>query len=157
MSKSQTKKFRTPYNITEPYPGITTPGGSRTHQSFKDECDINNIVRKAHQNGFFGHVSKAVPQFGDFTEVPDYQSALNMVIDAKQKFLEIPARIREKFDNDPNKFIEFVSNPANGDQLVAWGLATKREAAKPLDNAVPAPKSRKKTPSAPVEEAQSED
>jgi len=155
MSKTETKTktFRTPYQRS-PYPGIKTPGGSRTHQSFKDECDINNIVRKARQTGFFGHMTKAVPQFGDFSEVPDYQSALNMVIDAQEKFLQIPARIREQFDHDPNKFIEFVSNPSNSEELVKMGLAMSK-AEKPADNAVPAAKKPKKS-SAPVEEAPSE-
>lgn len=97
---------------------------SLTQQHMKDECDINNIVRKF---GVTGLLPQAVrlPTFGDFTGVGDYQSALNAVMAAEKSFEAIPADLRKRFDNDPQKFVEFCSNPDNIDELRDLGLAPK--------------------------------
>ena len=102
---------------------------SRTKQSFKDECDINLIMKRFKRvmnadflqkfNGFVGG------QFGDFSEVTDYRSALDQVRQAQGVFEALPAIVRKRFDNDPALFLDFCHDPKNSDELVALGLATK--------------------------------
>jgi len=97
---------------------------SRTKQSFKEECDINTIVRKFGVTGLVPVPSK-LPTYGDFTGVIDYQTALNAVKAADDVFEALPSALRKRFDNDPQKFVEFCENPDNLKELQDLGLATK--------------------------------
>jgi len=94
---------------------------SRTQQSFRDECDINNILRQFNVTGQLP-AGSVQPQYGDFSGITDYQSALNAVMAAQESFLQLPAKVRAKFDNDPALFVEFASNEANRDEMKALGL-----------------------------------
>jgi phage internal scaffolding protein len=98
---------------------FTSP--SRTKQSFRDECDINNILRQFNVTGQLP-VGSVQPQYGDFSGITDYQSALNAVMAAQDSFLQLPAKVRAKFDNDPALFVEFASDEANRDEMKALGL-----------------------------------
>ena len=94
---------------------------SLAKQSFRDECDINNILRKFNVTGQLP-VGSVQPQYGDFSGITDYQSALNAVMAAQDSFLQLPAKVRAKFDNDPALFLEFASDEANKDEMKALGL-----------------------------------
>lgn len=92
-------------------------------QSFKEECDINNVVRKYATTGQLPVLNKGEGKYGDFSAVTDYASALNAVCEAQEMFMQINAEIRERFDNDPAKFLAFVDDPKNGKELIKMGLA----------------------------------
>jgi phage internal scaffolding protein len=94
---------------------------SLTKQSFRDECDINNILRQFNVTGQLP-AGSVQPQYGDFSGITDYQSALNAVMAAQDSFLQLPAKVRAKFDNDPALFVDFASNEANRDEMKALGL-----------------------------------
>jgi phage internal scaffolding protein len=94
---------------------------SLTKQSFRDECDINNILRQFNVTGELP-TGSVQPQYGDFSGITDYQSALNAVMAAQDSFLQLPAKVRAKFDNDPALFVEFASDEANRDEMKALGL-----------------------------------
>jgi phage internal scaffolding protein len=98
---------------------FTSP--SRTKQSFRDECDINNILKQFNVTGQLP-VGSVQPQYGDFSGITDYQSALNAVMAAQDSFLQLPAKVRAKFDNDPALFVEFASDEAHKDEMKALGL-----------------------------------
>lgn len=96
-----------------------------THQSFKEECDINTIVERF---GLTGQLPDDIrmPLTGDFTEVVnDYQTALNMVIAADNEFMKLPANIRERFRNDPAELISFLENEQNRDEAERLGIVNK--------------------------------
>lgn len=95
---------------------------SRTKQSFRDECDINTIMKKYAATGLVSHVKKYGGQYGDFTEFGDYQESLNIIIDAQSMFMSLPAKLRSRFSNDPAVFLDFVGNPSNRDEMVSLGL-----------------------------------
>ncbi len=101
---------------------------SRTVQSSKDECDINTIMQRYKQVGLIEHVNTAKAHYGDFTEVNEFQEALNLVNTANEDFMKLPADIRSLFDNDAGKFLEFATNPKNIDEMVELGLAKKPKA-----------------------------
>ncbi len=94
---------------------------SLAQQQFKEETDINEIVRRF---GITGELPSGVraPQYGDFTGVYDYHSALNAVIAAENAFMAMPAEIRTRFDNDPAKFVDFCSDESNREEAVKLGL-----------------------------------
>jgi len=93
----------------------------RTKQSFKEECDINTIVRRF---GLTGKVPVGfkMPQTGDFTNVSDFQSAMNLIVEAEDSFLQVPAEIRARFDHNPQALMSFMENPANVEECRRLGL-----------------------------------
>lgn len=100
---------------------------SKTKQSFKDECDINLVMKKFEKEGQLPSMIKENPKYGDFSSPLDYQESLNTVIHANEQFAALPSSIRQRFSNDPQQFLEFAVNPKNGEELVNLGLATKRD------------------------------
>lgn len=97
---------------------------SATQQQFAEEVDINTIVKNFGLTGQLPENFRA-PVSGDFTGVTDYQSALNAVIAADEEFMTLPADVRERFANDPQKLLEFVENDKNRDEAITLGLVPK--------------------------------
>lgn len=96
--------------------------GKGAKQHFKDECDINNIMRRFIKTGVLTHVNKHSPAYGD---VPSqtYHEAMEVVRHATELFMEVPAMIRKKFGNDPAAFMAFVSDEKNVEEMRKMGLA----------------------------------
>lgn len=82
----------------------------KTVQSGKDDADINTIVRRF---GVTGQLPQPnlTPFYGDFSDTPDYQSALNQMRDAEDAFMSLPADLRMKFQNDPAQLWDYLHNP----------------------------------------------
>lgn len=99
---------------------------SLTKQSDKDKCDINKIIAKYEKTGMLP-INKNQALYADFSELPDYNEALNIVIKAEQQFMELPASIRDKFNNSPEQMLEFMSDEKNYDEAVSLGLALPKE------------------------------
>lgn len=100
-------------------------GKSMTQQHFKEECDINTIMDKYAVNGYLVDPLKIrtrKPQFGDFTDMPDFQTAQNTIVEGREAFEALPARIRKYFNNDPALYLSFVSDSNNLDQAFEMGL-----------------------------------
>ena len=91
-------------------------------QSEKEDADINTIVRRF---GITGTIPEGLvpPTYGDFTGIDDFQTAMNAVNAARDLFMQVPADIRAKFDNDPQNFVAFCSDPANLEEMRKMGLA----------------------------------
>jgi len=100
----------------------TSPSIPRTKQSFRADCDINRIMQKYFETGILPDLIKRNPQYGDFSEVHSFQEAQNIVAKAKEQFAALPNALRERFHNDPATFLNFVSDPANKDQMAKLGL-----------------------------------
>lgn len=90
-------------------------------QSAKDETDINTIVRRF---GLTGELPGdfQMPQSGDFTNVLDFHSAMNLIRETQEEFLKVPAEIRARFNNDPQRFMNFVEDGSNYDEARKLGL-----------------------------------
>lgn len=118
---------------------FNTRGASRAKQSFKDECDINNIMKKFEKTGVIEHVKQHGAKYGNFLASPqDYHSALNQVVQADRMFMSLPAKVRQAFDNDPGQLLAAVDAARNGDadqldRLTRLGLAKPAEPAKPAE------------------------
>jgi len=97
------------------------PGLSMTVQSMAEDADINVMLRRFGVTGQMP-VADRLPEYGDFTGISDYQSALHAIHEAEDRFLLLDPKIRARFDNDPQMLLEFVSNPANKPEGVKLGL-----------------------------------
>lgn len=96
----------------------------RVEQSHKDEVDINNIVKR---HGMDLIAKTAALQQFSFDDNPnnDFQETMNAILKAQDSFSSISSEIRKRFDNDPAKFMDFIHNPDNNDELVEMGLAQR--------------------------------
>lgn len=103
-------------------------------QSFKDECDINTIVRRFRVTGNLP-TGVVAPTYGLFEDIFDFHSAMNAVAAARESFEAMPAEVRAKFQNDPGKFVEFCSNKENLAEMRKLGLALPEE----ISDNTPAP------------------
>jgi phage internal scaffolding protein len=129
--------LRTPYN----YDTIAASNESALHcedaslaqQHYRDECDINNILRQFNITGILPN-SPLAPRYGDFTGIQDYQSALNAVMAAEDGFLALPADIRARFENDPANLIDFLADESNRAEAEKLGLVDpKIEVSTPVE------------------------
>lgn len=103
---------------------------SKTQQQFKDECDINVIVKRFGLGMEMPEAYEA-PSFADFTEhVTDYHSAMNLIRESEAAFMTLPAHLRAEFDNNPQRLLEFLEDGNNKAKAVELGLV-KAEPAKP--------------------------
>lgn len=98
------------------------PGFGRTKQSFKDDSDINNIVARFKKTGVMDFAARNEPRYGDAVSGTDFQTAMNVIAQAKSMFAELPAGLRGKFENDPAKFLDFVHDEENEAQMRELGL-----------------------------------
>ena len=120
-------KFRTAYG-PKSSPGVDTGNDTIVQQHFREECDINFIVDRFKRTGLVEHVRSIGGQFMNVVDFPDYHEALNTVAEARSRFLELPATVRERFNHDPGQMIGFLANPANREEAVELGLMVPQEA-----------------------------
>lgn len=101
--------------------GLFCSDVSLTKQEFKDDADINVIVRRFNVTGQLP-VGVHAPVFQDFEGVFDFQSAMNVVAEAESSFLSMPADVRYRFHNNPQEFVAFCSDDRNRAEAMKLGL-----------------------------------
>lgn len=111
--------------------GVDFVKPSRTKQEWTEECDINVLMKRFEKTGVLSHVARTPPRYLDLTSVPDLQSAMNTMSEAREAFMHLPAAIRATFDNDPVAFVDFASKPENIEQMRKWKLAPEPEVEAP--------------------------
>ena len=120
--------LRTPYNYDRDAAtnesGLACEEPSLAQQHFKDECDINNILRQFNVTGLLPE-SPLSPRYGDFTGIGDYHTALNRVIAAQDEFEALPDQIRARINNDPAELISFLEDDKNRPEAEELGLVEK--------------------------------
>ena len=97
-------------------------------ESVVNQCDINKLCDNYIRTGEFypGLLLRKLrrPVFGDFD--PSNQ-CLSKVLMAQRRALEsfdlLSPEIRERFNNDPRKFFDFVTDVNNQDEIIKMGLA----------------------------------
>lgn len=130
-------------NIT----GEITQPPSRTKQEFARECDINNIIKHFSVTGMLNHVNAQAAQ-GRYLDLPDaldFQQSMDIIKQAEAAFMSMPAKLRDRFGNDPMRFLEFTNDPENLDEMRKLGLATplppsrESDVTKPTNGGTPDP------------------
>jgi len=111
---------------------------SRAKQSFKDECDINRIMKQFQVTGVVEHVRQAQARYFDATAVPDFKTSMEAVVDAisrgEELFASLPAKVRRQFGNDATTFLDFAADAANEGELRELGIL-------PVPSPLPSPPS----------------
>lgn len=91
---------------------VFDPAEKRTKDSFKDETDINNIMKKYLRTGQLPALVARDARYGDFSDVVSYQESLEVVARAQEAFYALPAAIRTECGNDPAVFLHKVQDRA---------------------------------------------
>lgn len=94
---------------------------SLARQAMADETDVNQILAR-YANGGVLNVNGKEPLYGDVSEVPDYATALRIVREADAAFATLPAKVRDRFNNDPGQLVDFVLDDSNRAEAVELGL-----------------------------------
>lgn len=89
----------------------------RTKQSFKDDTDINKMLKKAQRIGSISHLQRHGAFYGDFSDIADLQTAFDRYRKGVEIFNDAPSEVRREFDNDPVAFFSYVNNPENAGKL----------------------------------------
>lgn len=121
-------RFRTQYDDNYKSEVFNTDVGEidedyQVQQHMAAACDINNIMANYVATGELTHINGAAATYGDFSEVLDYREGLHQIQAAGEMFMELPAKVRDRFDNDPAKFLDFATNPDNIEDMRSMGLA----------------------------------
>lgn len=117
--------------------GLRCEDVSLAKQSFAEEVDINTIVRRFGLSGELP-VGVRLPQYGDFTAVSDFKSAMDALAMANESFDAMPAHVRARFHNDTHEFVEFVADDRNIAEARKLGLVPEAEVVKAVDLVAPA-------------------
>lgn len=96
-----------------------------TQQHFKDECDVNVMVRRFGREVWTPRPDAPVGRYGDFAEAPDFLEAQLLLNRAAAQFNSLPAKVRRRFDNDPAKLLAFVGDKSNTDEARELGLLSE--------------------------------
>lgn len=123
-------------NLASVESGLVCDDPSRAIQSAEEESNINTIVRRF---GISGKLPDqvAMPRSGDFTNVPDFHTAMNLVRQAQEEFVRVPADVRARFLNDPQEFMNFFENPDNYTEALKLGLVNARPPSGTPDGGTP--------------------
>jgi len=101
---------------------ITFPENSEyTKQEFKNECDINVIMAQYQYTGEIPNLNTVQPVYSDCTGL-DYMDHMNKIVEANNLFADLPSKIRNRFNNDPALFLDFVHDENNVPELRNMGL-----------------------------------
>lgn len=103
---------------------LNTGSESYVQQQFKDDCDIHTIIDRFTRGLPYRHMVDQ-PQFGDFSNVQDFQEAQNLIARTTELFESLPSDLRARFSNNPSEFLEFVNNPDNIEEAVGLGILQK--------------------------------
>lgn len=135
--------FKTPYNhdtrAESRRVAQTNTEPSKTQQHQAHEADINTIVKNFGITGKLPVVAMP-PVYEEFSEIFDFQSAMNAIKAAQDSFIALPANIRARFENDPAKFVGYVDyciNNGDIDPLREMGLAIPAAAQEPKSGTPP--------------------
>lgn len=98
---------------------------TRTQQHHKEQCDVNNIIKKYQQTGIITHMARDAGIYSGLAPAESYFDAMKIVLDAKDAFMTLPADVRKKFRNDPQELLSWMQDPKNLEEGVKLGLFEK--------------------------------
>lgn len=119
-------------------PVLEDPCESIVQQHFKDECDISSIIKKYTRTGELPVVAWNRKGFYADVTPEAYQSSFGMLAKVDEYFDALSASRKLQFDNDPAKFVDFITNPANMELAINMGyLERSQEQAQPVGTNIP--------------------
>ena len=132
-------EFRTRQPSTHTRTPIDLSGPTRAQQQFKEEVDINNIMKKYQKIGAAALGPQREPQYLDVSDGLDLQGAITRAQQAEEAFMDLPSSIRREFDNSPIRMYEFLQDPANIERAQELGLLPSEPSEAPAAPPEPEP------------------
>ncbi len=120
-------QIRSRYSLGAPEKGLEFVQPSLTQQQFKDECEIESLL-KAHNLGqVMGILNnhQRQPLYGDVSDIPDFHDSQNHVARATEYFNGLPSDVRAQFDNSLAKFLTTLNDPSAREALTDMGVLKK--------------------------------
>lgn len=120
-------QIRSRYALGDPVKGLEFHEPSLTQQQFKDECEIESLL-KAHNLGqVMGILNNhdQQPLYGDVSEIPDFHVSQNHVARATEYFEGLPSDVRSRFNNSLSEFLTTLNNPDAREALTNMGVLKK--------------------------------
>ena len=106
--------------------GLECKDRSLALQDQAEDADINVIVKRfGIGQPMPGRSSLPMVTNGDFVEAQDLHTSLMILKTAGESFAALPAEVRGRFENDPEKFVDFCSSKEENDvrDMIRYGLA----------------------------------
>ena len=116
----------------EVFPDVTVVHFNYPSRTVRDSdvvnsCDIHFLYRNLLRFGtaYPGRLTRPnrQPEFVQTVQPKDLASALSVVSQAREEFDKLPVEVRDRFNYNPYRFMEFVTNEKNAAELVKMGLA----------------------------------
>lgn len=98
----------------------------RTKKEFAEQADIRRIAERFLKTGLAPVVNRE-GLYGDFTQVGDLQSALDLIAEGRAAFEALPRDTRDRFE-DLEHLLEWVADDANLEEALALDLVTEADA-----------------------------
>lgn len=120
-----------------PSPGEKNESPTMTQQHYKDECDLNQILARHRGSGELSAIqlrqllaqsaavtptSPRLPEFADYSNLPDFSDIKRSFIKASRAFSEVPVAVRMQFGNNPEIFYQTLTDPKQHQKLRDAGL-----------------------------------
>ena len=132
--------IRAPYNYdveeASRESGLECLDKSLAVQSQRDEADINTIVKRFGLTGVLPQVA-VPPTYGDFDQIDDYRTALEVISRANASFAALHPDVRTRFQNNPALFVDFCMDAGNLEEMRKMGLAIPKENVNVVNGEVP--------------------
>lgn len=118
------ERVTAPTELFNPLTGEFFTPPDRTKQAHLRECDINVIIKQFSSTGMLSHISAKAAQ-GAYMDLPDpvdFQTAQNILIEGQEAFASLPSKLRDRFNNEPAQFLEFLQDTNNKAEAIELGL-----------------------------------
>lgn len=117
-------QIRSRYALGDPVKGLEFHEPSLTQQQFKDDCEIESLL-KAHNLGqVMGILNNhgQQPLYADVSDIPNFHDAQNHVARASEYFEGLPSDVRSRFNNSLSEFLTTLNDPGARDALTELGV-----------------------------------
>lgn len=120
-------QIRSRYALGDPVKGLEFHEASLTQQQFKDECEIESLLKAHNLSQVMGIMSNhnQQPLYGDVSEIPDFHVSQNHLARATEYFEGLPSDVRSRFNNSLSEFLTTLNNPGAREALTEMGVLKK--------------------------------
>lgn len=102
--------------------GLECPEPTLTQQNTAEQTDINYIVATFARTGVLPQAQK-LPTYGDFSQVSDFRSAMELIQQSQELFQNLPSDARSHFNNNPALFLDYMQNSPEQALIDKLGLS----------------------------------
>lgn len=103
-------------------------GESKTQTQFGEDHKTDVMIKKFLKTG---RISVQNGPLMAGMDGASYHENMNRLVDIEQAFMKVPSEIRDKFQNDPGHFMDFVNDEKNYDECVKLGILEPKKAQEP--------------------------